>query len=145
MKINVNEMPDCEETEITINCKHMDEAVLNVLASIRAHEKRLTGEKNGKTFVLEPNDVFYAESVDKKTFLYAQSEVFETPLRLYEIEARLAGNGFFRAGKSTVINLSKVHMLNPLFTGKIEVTLENGERLLVSRQYVPQLKSLLGL
>lgn len=144
MKLVVNERESCEETEIIINCKAVDEQVLRVLAAIRVQDKKLTGEKNGRTFVLEPESVFYFESVDKKTFLYTEKEVYETPLKLYELEERLAGK-FFRASKSTVINLAKVQTLNPMFGGKIELLLENGERQMVSRQYVPNLKAMLGL
>lgn len=145
MKINVNEVSGCEETEITITCAEVDDEVLGILAAVRMREKRFTGVKDGKTFMLEPSDVFYAESVDKKTFFYTHKEVYETPLRLYELEERLAGSGFFRAGKSLIVNLKRVKVLIPSFGGKIEVTLENGERMVVSRQYVPHLKSLLGL
>lgn len=145
MKLTISEEPECGETEITIRCPVMDDAVLRIIASIRAQEKKLTGLKDGKTYVLEPDSVFYCDSVDKRTFLYTAREVYETPLRLYELEERLAGGGFFRASKAAVINLAKVQVLNPMFGGKIEVVLENGERLLVSRQYVPQLKSKLGL
>lgn len=145
MKLNIEELPEWAETEITIRCKAVDETVLRVLAAIRAQEKHLTGVRDGRTFVLEPKEVFYFESVDKKTFLYTEKDVYETPLPLYELEARLAESGFFRAGKSVILNLGRVRVLNPTFGGKIEVVLENGEHQMVSRQYVPQLKSLLGL
>lgn len=145
MRLSVNECSTCEETEIIINCKTVDEQVLRVMAAIRVQEKKLTGEKGGKTFLLEPEAVFYFESVDKKTFLYTAKDVYETPLRLYELEGRLAGGDFFRASKATIVNLAKVRQLNPMFGGKIELLLENGEHQLVSRQYVPQLKKMLGM
>ena len=34
--------------------------------------------------------MLYIESVDKRTFLYTEESVYETPLRLYELEERLA-------------------------------------------------------
>ena len=145
MRLTILEQADCQETEITITCRQMDETVLRLAAAIRAADQKLTGVKNQRTFVLEPAEVFYFDSVDKKTFLYTRGEVYETPLRLYELEERFAAAGFFRAGKALVINLSHVRELNPTFGGKIEVVMENGERLLVSRQYVPRLKELLGL
>ncbi|WP_407920378.1 LytTR family transcriptional regulator DNA-binding domain-containing protein [Gottfriedia luciferensis] len=36
--------------------------------------------------MLSSKDIFYFESVDKKNFIYTDKEVFETALRLYEVE-----------------------------------------------------------
>ena len=145
MKLHIEEREDQEETEITILCRQMDENVLRVAAAIRALEQKLTGTRDGRTFLLEPQNIFYIESVDKRTFLYTGKEVYETPLRLYELEERYSGNDFFRAGKGTVINLSHVKMLNPLFDGRIEIILENNERQMVSRRYAHELRRKLGL
>jgi DNA-binding LytR/AlgR family response regulator len=116
-----------------------------MLAYLRSFDKKLTGTRDGRTFVIDSADVLYFDTVDKRTFLYTQNDVLETPLRLYELEEQLAGGSFFRASKSVIINISKISSLRPELSGKIEVTLSNAEKLYVSRQYVPELKSKLGL
>jgi DNA-binding LytR/AlgR family response regulator len=116
-----------------------------MLAIIRSFDKKLIGTKDGKTFVIDTTDVLYFDTADKRTFLYTQDNVLETPLRLYELEEQLSGGSFFRASKSMIINISKISSLRPELSGKIEVTLSNAEKLYVSRQYVPELKNKLGL
>lgn len=116
-----------------------------MLSVLRSFDKKLTGTGYGKTFVVDAADVLYFDSVDKKTFLYTQDDVLETPLRLYELEERLCGGSFFRASKSTIINISKISSLRPELSGKIEVTFCNTKKLYVSRQYVQELKGKLGL
>ena len=145
MKLTVHEDPDCAEVEVAITCREMDERVVRLVASLRAMERKLTGLRDGRTFLLDPPDVYYFESVDKRTFIYTAGGVYETPLRLYELEERFAPGGFFRASKSTIINLSRVRALNPLMGGKIEVVLENDERQMVNRQYAPLLRQKLGI
>ena len=145
MKIIINEDITIEETEIIINCKKNDSEIFKMLAVLRSFDQKLTGTKDGRTFILDTVDVMYCESVDKKTFIYTTNEVYETPFRLYELEERLSGGDFFRASKQNIINLSKVVSIRPEFSGKIEVTLQSGERLYVSRQYVPVLKLKLGM
>lgn len=147
MKITIQELPDCEELEIIIHCRQMDEGTARILAYLGQLDKKLVGVKDGRTFVLEPGEIFYCESVDKRTFLYCEQEVYETPLRLYELEARLEGGSFFRASKSTILNLARIDAFrtSPLGGGKIEVTMDNGERLYVSRAFVPVLKEKLGI
>lgn len=145
MKIVINESEDNEEIEIIINCKRIDERLLKVISSIRAFDEKITGSKDGKIFILDTEKIYYFESVDKKTFIYMNKEVYETSLRLYELEERFSNSDFFRASKSTIINLSKIKEIIPVFGGRLEVILENNEKLVVSRQYVSILKTKLDL
>lgn len=141
MKITINELEENEEVEIVINCKRIDENLLKIIGAIRAFDKKITGSKDGKLFVLEGDEIYYFESVDKKTFMYTDKDIYENTMRLYELEERFSNTDFFRASKSTIINLSKVKIITPMFGGRLEVVLENDEKLIVSRQYVPLLKS----
>ena len=90
MRIILEEDPAWEEVEVTIRCKEVTPQVAGLVASLRRFDHRLTGEREGKTYLLEAGELFYIESVEKRTFLYTQDGVFETPLRLYELEERLA-------------------------------------------------------
>lgn len=140
MKITINESEDMEDIDIVVNCRRIDENLLKIIAAIRAFDRKITGTKEGKLFVLDVDTIYYFESVDKKTFIYLHKDVYESSLRLYELEDKFANSDFFRASKSTIINLSKIKVITPIFGGKLEVVLENNEKLLVSRQYVPLLK-----
>lgn len=145
MKIVINESEDNEEIEVIINCKRIDENLLKVISSIRAFDEKITGSKDGKIFILDTEKIYYFESVDKKTFIYMNKEVYETSLRLYELEERFSNSDFFRASKSTIINLAKIKEIIPVFGGRLEVILENDEKQIISRQYVPILKKKLDL
>lgn len=145
MKLNILEDSSCAETEITIRCREADKDVLALAASLRAYDRKITGEREGQTFLLEASDILYADTADKHTFLYSSSGVYETSLRLYELEDRLAGSDFFRASKSMVVNFNQIKALRPEFGGRMILTMRNGERCVVSRQYVPVIKEKLGL
>lgn len=145
MRVSIVEDGACAEMEITIRCREANGEVLSMLASLRAYDQKITGEKNGETFVLEAGDILYADTADKKTFLYTASGVYETPLRLYELEDRLSGSDFFRASKSMVVNFKQIKALRPEFGGRMVLTMRNGERCVASRQYVPVIKEKLGL
>lgn len=140
MKITINESEDIEDLEIVVNCKRVDENLLKMIAAIRAFDRKITGTRDGKLFVLDVDYIYYFESVDKKTFIYLDKDVYESSLRLYELEEKFVNTDFFRASKSTIINLSKIKVITPIFGGKLEVALENNEKLVISRQYVPLLK-----
>ncbi|MCL2592829.1 MAG: LytTR family transcriptional regulator DNA-binding domain-containing protein, partial [Defluviitaleaceae bacterium] len=85
------------------------------------------------------------ESVDKRTFLYTEIDVYELQLKLYEVEEMLGSAGFIRSAKSQIINTYKIESLRPDFGGRIETTMAGGEKLIVSRQYASSLKEKLNL
>ena len=71
--------------------------------------------------------------------------VYEVREKLYTLEGMLPVESFMRASKSAILNLNKVKSLSPAFGGRFEAVLDNGEKTIISRQYVPVLKERLGL
>ena len=99
--------------------------------------------KQGEIFQIDVNDIYYIDSVDRKTFLYTDSEVYETDKRLYELEDSLKNLSFFRVSKSTILNLKRVQSLRPELGARLIATLENKEQIMISRQYAAVIKSVL--
>ena len=145
MKLSMEESAVYAEPEVLVRYSEMDEPLRRVVAAIRLAGGTLIGRQEARSHVLNAEDVFYFETVDGRVFLYAEKEVYETPLRLYEIEARFEETDFFRASKSVVVNLSKIASVQAVFNGRFEAMMKNGEKLIISRQYVPVLKKKLGL
>ena len=108
MNIRICEDPACADIEVVVRCRQLDDTVLSLLARLRVYDAKLTGERDGATYVLAAADVLYADTADKKTFLYTADAVYETPLRLYELEEQLAARDFVRAGKSVLLNFAHV-------------------------------------
>lgn len=145
MKITIEDRPDGGEDEIIIRCKHVDEHLLKLVYALKAGQEKLTATKGTGIVQVMPKEIFYFEAVDNKVFLYLEKDVYETKQKLYELEERFRGTDFVRVSKSVILNLSKVKSLSPAFNGRFEATMKNGEKLIVSRAYVPALKEKLGL
>ena len=145
MKISIQEGPEFPETEVVIRCLRTDAQILKMLATLRVFDRKITGYREGQTFLLDAGNILYIDTADKRTFLYTSGAVYETPLRLYELEERLSACDFFRASKSTIVNFNEIKSMRPDFGGRMQLTMSNGERVFVSRQYVPVIKEKLGL
>ncbi|KKI52146.1 hypothetical protein CHK_0254 [Christensenella hongkongensis] len=145
MKVTLDIDPKYEQDEIIIRCAEMSDELLKLVALAGTSQKKVMGNLEKQTFVLEPEEIYYFESVDDRVYIYTKTEVYDCPLKLYEIEEKFGNGSFLRVNKSTIINLSKVRVLNPILNGKIEVELENGEKQIISRQYAPALKEKLGI
>ena len=144
MKVLIDECEQYTELEIIIKCKKCDEDILSLLARIKSEDEKILGTIDEKTYVLQERDILYFESVDKKCFIYTKDKVYETPLKLYEIENMLRYKGFFRATKSSIVNIAKIKSIQSAFNSVLTLEMENNERLTVSRQYAPMLKEKLG-
>lgn len=145
MKVTVEEDRALAEPEVVIRCRCMDEGVARLAELLRLSDARLTGVRDGATHILDPGQVLYIDTADRATFLYTADGVYETPLRLYELEERLAGREFLRVSKSAIINFDQVRALRPDFGGRMRLTMSNGEVVMANRQYVPAIKARLGL
>lgn len=145
MKVSINTDQQYKETEVVINCQNLTPNIERLISLLRIMDQQLIGIKNGETHILDTEQVLYAETVDKKLFLYTSDGIYETNLKLYELEEQLAGVGFLRINKSTIVHLAHVKSLKADLNRKIRVTLNNGERLVVSRQYADSFKGRLGI
>ena len=145
MKITIDERKTAQDVEVTIVCARADRRVLDLAARLRMLDRKVTGTADDRTRVLSAEDVLFIEPVDKRTFIYTADEVLETSLRLYETEERLADCDFLRIAKGCIVNFRAITALKPDVNGRIVATLENGERVVISRQYAPVVKSKLGL
>ena len=145
MKVTVEERPDLDQIEVIVRCKRMDAQTARLIELLRLSDARLTGEKDGETCILDGTEVLYIDTVDRGTFLYTAAGVYETRLRLYELEEQLAGWDFIRVSKSVIVNFGQVRSLRPDFGGRMRLTMSNGEVVIANRQYVPTIKKKLGL
>lgn len=145
LKIEINVNAENEETEVKISCARLTPEIEKILATLRMLDRQLTVYREGEMYLLDVSSVIYAESIDRKTFVYTRKEVYESGFKLYELEQQLEKCGFFRANKSCVVQLKCIRSLKMDLNRKIRATLENGEQIMISRQYAEELKKKLGV
>ena len=145
MKIEINVDDKTEETCISISCKRLTPELQRMLAMMRILEKKLAATRDGETFLLDVFEIIYVEAIDRKTFVYTKDGVYESGLRLYELEEQLEECGFCRVSKSCLVQLRAVKSLKNDINRRIRVTLDNGEVIIASRQYAEGIKKKLGL
>jgi len=145
MKITILEKQPDEENEIIVKCDYIDENITKLLNQFKTGRSKLSFYKDSQIILLEPSEILYFESVDDKVFAYTKDAVCESRLKLYMLEEELPKDDFFRASKAVIVNLSKLQSLSPAFGGRFEAVLKNGYKVIISRNYVADLKEKLGL
>lgn len=144
MKIVIEEPLDGEEEQIIVKCRQLTPEFLRVLSLLKV-SNMLVAYDGSEIHRIEQPKIYYIEVVDNKTFLYCKDKVYESKQKLYELEEVLASNDFLRISKSVILNLSKIKYLSPALSGRFEAALDNGEKIIISRQYVVDLKKKLGI
>ena len=145
LKISINVDEKITDTEISISCARLTPEIEKILATLRILERKLMVAKKDESYILDVSDIVYIESVDRKTFVYTCNDYFESKLKLYELEEQFCECGFFRASKSCIVQLKYIKSLKTDINRRIRLTLENGEQIIVSRQYAEELKRKLGV
>jgi len=115
-----------------------------MLNAFKTPSNTLAASIGSELHKVDPSDVYYFETVDKKTFIYCEKDVYESKLKLYELE-ELALKGFFRISRSIIVNLSKVKAVVPSLSGRAEAVLANKERVVISRFYVDEFRKTFGI
>ena len=145
MKITINIDDKLTETQIHISSPALSAELEKMIAALRIYDQQMVVFKGEESVILEVAQIVYVESVDRKTFVYTRNNFYDTKLRLYEMEEQLCQSGFLRTSKSCLVQLKQIRTLKTELNRKLRVTLENGEQLMVSRQYADELKRRLGV
>lgn len=145
MKITIDIDENNEETEINIKCKQITTDIENLVATLRIYNQQLLVVKENENYLLDVNKISYIEVVERKTFVYTEDDIYESKLKLYEMEEKLCQSGFFRISKSCLAHLKYIKSIKNDVERKLRLTMKNNEQIIVSRQYAEEIKKRLGV
>ena len=140
MKVSVQQIGADKEERAIIQCYEVNDDIKSIVCFIKSTGATLAGYIDERASQIPLQDIFFVEAVDNMVFAYTAKKVYELKCKLYEFATQYESRKFFRCSKSFVINLMKVDNVQPILNGRFAATLFNGEKVIISRQYVPELK-----
>lgn len=143
MEIRLKKIEGDEADTVEIRCHEVNDEVMEIVAFVKSRQGQLSGSIEGRQYEIAVGDILYVESVDNRTFLYTAEQSYETRQRVYELEEALKKKRFLRISKAALVNLMKVRSIRPALNGRFLAVLSNGEEIMISRKYVPDLKKTL--
>lgn len=99
------------------------------------HLQRIFVKDNGKIILLEPQIIDWIEADDKYLQLHTKQKTYLVRQTMNSIEAELDSNIFLRIHRSTIVNLTRVKEIHPLFNNEYVLILEDKTKLTLSRNY----------
>lgn len=140
MKVTVQKIVKDAEEQVVICCFEVTDDVKSIVRFVKSTGETLSGYSEERVSQIALQDVLYVEAVNNRVFACTAKQTYELKCKLYEFEKAHEARRFFRCSKSFVINLMKVKHVRPILNGRFAATMLSGEEVIISRQYVPELK-----
>ena len=140
MIIKLEQYPSHKEIEVTIKYPQKNSTVERIVSMLRTIDKKIECYSEELIKMLNISDIYYIESVYKKTFIYSEKERYQTKFRLYQLYDELKAYGFIQISKYCIINVNKLDSIKPLFNRRMEAILINKIHLNVNRNYFTEFK-----
>jgi two-component system LytT family response regulator len=118
--------------------------LLESLATQRRYLTRLAVHDQNRILVLDVDEVDWIGVEKEQVMVHVVDQVYPIRRTLAELEARLDPTVFFRAHRSTIVNLSRVKEIVPWFQGSHKLRLVTGAEVDLSRSRGRALRKILG-
>ena len=135
MKLIKTKEENLEENYLELHYDTIDEETSAVLDRLRDTLRYIEGTFEDKKVTVALTDIFYIETVDRKTFAYTKDMCVEIKEALRDILEEYSNIGFARVSKSTIVNIYKIKKLQGDINMRVIIFLKNDEKLIMNRSY----------
>lgn len=143
MRVRIRQIDDKLAEQVIIECVEMSPKIESIQSYVTSLGTTLSGIYENRLYGFSLLDVHYFEAVEERVFAYTSTKIYELKTRLYELEHAYMSKGFVRCSKSLLVNLMFIDSLSPALNGRFIAHMHSKEKLIISRQYVPELKRVL--
>ena len=135
MKLIKTKEKDLEENYLELHYDTIDDETNAVLERLRDTLRYIEGTYEDKKVTIALTDIFYIETVDRKTFAYTKDMCIEIKEALRDILEEYSKIGFVRISKSAIVNVYKIKKLQGDINMRVIIFLKNDEKLVMNRSY----------
>lgn len=138
MKVLVHENYEGEEY-VEFNVHKLPSGFSEIIARIQCvGQSLLVKTASERSVYIQIEEIYYLETIDNMVYVYLESGMpcYIKNQRLSDLEDKLDQLGFTRISKTTLVHLDKIQSFSSAGNGRQRATLDNGEDVVISRQYV---------
>ncbi len=141
MRVEQRQVKD-QPLTVIVEYPEYDKSVDNLINKIKNMSISFTGKSDGKTVSIDISDIYYIENVERKIFLYSRKDVFRYDGSMADIESSIAETDLVRISRTCFMNVSHLKEIMQIKNSHLEAVLDNGEKLIVSRKYLKDIKKI---
>ena len=117
--------------------------LLSYLNKEKKYRKRISVSLKDKIILLEVKDIAWIRSTKGYLEIFAEGKKYLLSESLKNLEQQLNPEDFVRIHRSAIVNIQSIQSLEPWFNGEYNITLKDGEKFKLSRNYKDKLKVIL--
>ena len=119
------------------------DALFNTLGEQPRYLERIAVRKGSRILVINMSDIDWFGAEGGLIFIHSKEEKYISNYTLEELESRLSPSMFFRAHRSTIVNLTRIKEIIPWFAGSHKIRLTTGAELDLSRNQAKELRKII--
>ena len=124
-----------KENFLELHYNNIDAETTAGLERLKSSFGYIEGTAGERKVTVALTDIFYFETVDRKTFAYTDEACVEVKEALRDIIDEHTEAGFVRVSKSCVVNIYKIKKLEGDMNMRVIIFLKNDEKLIMNRSY----------
>lgn len=125
---------------VIIEYPEWDETVEGLVRKIGRMDLSFVGKTEERSVNVCISDIYYIENVERKLFLYTKDKVFRFDGTMSDIENRIYDTGLVRISRTCIMNTGYLKEIKQIRNSHLEAVMDNDEKLIVSRKYLPDIK-----
>ena len=141
MRVEQRQVKD-QPLTVIVEYPEYDQTVERLVNKIRNLSISFTGKADGKTFSIDISDIYYIENVARKIFLYSKKDVYRFDGNMTDIDSAITDTDLVRISRTCFMNVSHLREIMQMKNSHLEAVLDNGEKLIVSRKYLKDIKKI---
>ena len=141
MRVEQRQVKD-QPLTVIVEYPEYDRSVDNLISKIKNMSISITGKSDGKTVSIDISDIYYIENVERKIFLYSRKDVYRYDGSMADIDSSIADTDLVRISRTCFMNVSHLKEIMQIKNSHLEAVLDNGEKLIVSRKYLKDIKKI---
>ena len=141
MRVEQRQVKD-QPLTVIVEYPEYDKSVDNLINKIKNMSISFTGKSDGKTVSIDISDIYYIENVERKIFLYSRKDVYRYDGSMADIDSSIAETNLVRISRTCFMNVSHLKEIMQIKNSHLEAVLDNGEKLIVSRKYLKDIKKI---
>ena len=141
MKFSIEFDENSTEPEVVIRCKELTDEVVALQKAFSKAEgisQQLALFKDETEYFMPASEIIFFETVEKNVKVHTVDNVYDSKLKLYEIE-EMYPQRFMRVSKSSIVNVTKIFSITRSITGCFVQFSNSVKQVYVSRMYYKDL------
>lgn len=141
MRVEQRQVKD-QPLTVIVEYPEYDKSVDNLINKIKNMSISFTGKSDGKTVSIDISDIYYIENVERKIFLYSKKDIYRYDGSMADIDSSISETDLVRISRTCFMNVSHLKEIMQIKNSHLEAVLDNGEKLIVSRTYLKDIKKI---